>query len=380
VLHVVHRFDTGGLENGIVNLINHMPGECYRHAVLAVTAVTDFRHRIRRDDVQFHALHKPPGQGLWVYPKFLRLLADWRPAVVHTRNFGTLEFQLPAALARVPARVHGEHGRDIDDLDGSSRRHRWGRRLYGPCVQHYIALSNDLADYLRRDIGVAPDKVSQVYNGVDSQRFHPAAQEAAPALAGCPFQAPEHWLVGTVGRMQPVKNQLLLARAFVRALAGAPALRSRLRLVMIGDGPLRAEAQALLAAAGCADLAWLPGERSDVPDVMRTLQAFVLPSLAEGVSNTILEAMACGLPVVATPVGANAELVRHEATGLVLPPGFDEGPMAGAIIRLATDPVAAAAWGAQGRQDVVQRFSMAAMAERYAGVYDRLLGRRSGPR
>jgi sugar transferase (PEP-CTERM/EpsH1 system associated) len=380
VLHVVHRFDTGGLENGIVNLINHMPSERYRHAVLAVTAVTDFRHRIRRDDVQFHALHKPPGQGLWVYPKFLRLLADWRPAVVHTRNFGTLEFQLPAALARVPARVHGEHGRDIDDLDGSSRRHRWGRRLYGPCVQHYIALSNDLADYLRRDIGVAPDKVSQVYNGVDSQRFHPAAQEAAPALAGCPFQAPEHWLVGTVGRMQPVKNQLLLARAFVRALAGAPALRSRLRLVMIGDGPLRAEAQALLAAAGCADLAWLPGERSDVPDVMRTLQAFVLPSLAEGVSNTILEAMACGLPVVATPVGANAELVRHEATGLVLPPGFDEGPMAEAIIRLATDPVAAAAWGAQGRQDVVQRFSMAAMAERYAGVYDRLLGRRSGPR
>ena len=92
--------------------------------------------------------------------------------------------------------------------------------------------------------------------------------------------------------MQTVKAQPVLARAFVRALELQPQLRARLRLVMVGDGPLRAEAQAVLDHAGVAALAWLPGERADVPDVMRGLDCFVLPSLAEGISNTILEAMA----------------------------------------------------------------------------------------
>lgn len=373
VLHVVHRFDTGGLENGIVNLINHMPAEAYRHGVLALTEITDFRHRIRRDDVLFHALHKPPGQGLWLYPRFMRLLKQWRPAVVHTRNLGTLEFQLPAALARVRGRVHGEHGRDIDDLDGSSRRHRWLRRAYSPFVKRYIALSKDLGDYLQRDIGIAAARIHQIYNGVDAQRFSPAVA-APPPIPGCPFQAPAHWLIGTVGRMHPVKNQTLLARAFIQAVQTEPALRERLRLVMIGDGPLRAEAQVMLQAAGCADLAWLPGERSDIPDVMRGLQAFVLPSLAEGVSNTILEAMATGLPVIATPVGANAELVQQGLTGEVLADG-GEALMAQAITRLAGDPERAAAMGRLGRQTVLERFSMAAMAGHYAAVYDGLLGR-----
>ena len=113
-------------------------------------------------------------------------------------------------------------------------------------------------------------------------------------------------IVGTVGRMQQVKDQPMLVRAFVQALQWQPALRDRLRLVLVGDGPLKAQCEALLADAGMTALAWLPGERQDVADVMRGLDCFALPSLAEGISNTILEAMASGLPVVATDVGGFA--------------------------------------------------------------------------
>lgn len=187
-------------------------------------------------------------------------------------------------------------------------------------------------------------------------------------IAGCPFAAPTHWLVGTVGRMQTVKHQTLLARAFVLALQQQPGLRARLRLVLVGDGPLRAQAQAVLAEAGMADLAWLPGERSDVPAIMRGLHAFVLPSLAEGVSNTILEAMATGLPVLATAVGGNAELVQQGQTGLVVP-SDDVPAMAHALCQLVQQPQQAAGMGAAGRAAVDARFSLQAMVAAYHGLY-----------
>ena len=372
VIHVVYRFDTGGLENGLVNLINHMPGQAFRHAVLALTEVTDFRHRVQRDDVEFIALHKAPGHAVALYPRLYRLFRKLRPAVVHTRNLAALECVLPAWAAGVPLRLHGEHGRDVGDFDGSNRKYQWLRRAYRPWVSHYIALSGDLAGYLRDKVHVAPNRISQIYNGVDADRFRPATA-AAPPLDGCPFNPGRHWLVGTVGRMQQVKDQPTLARAFVLALQQQPALRDRLRLVMVGSGPLRAEVQAIISAAGVAGLCWLPGERNDVAEVMRGLACFALPSLAEGISNTILEAMASALPVIATRVGGNAELVAHQRTGLLVP-AADPGAMAAALLELANHPGAAAAMGQAGRAEAEQRFSMQAMVASYQAEYNQQQG------
>ena len=378
IAHVVFRFDTGGLENGIVNLINHMPPAAYRHAVVALTEVNpDFAQRIQRADVQFVSLHKPAGHGHRLYPRFWRCMRELRPALVHTRNLAALEMQVPAAFAGVAARVHGEHGRDVSDLDGSNKRHQWVRRIYSPFVHHYVALSRDLASYLQNTVGVAPTRITQLYNGVDLRSFSPR-QTLAAVAEDCPFASPAHYVIGTVGRMAEVKNQTLLAHAFIAALAQRPELRARLRLVMVGDGPLRGQAQALLDDAGVADLAWLPGERRDVPQIMRSLDCFVLPSLAEGISNTILEAMATGLPVVATDVGGNADLVRHGHTGMIVPSNKVQA-MAASLLRLADEPQTGAIWGAAARADALARFSMQAMVGQYQGLYDRLLKRKSAP-
>jgi sugar transferase (PEP-CTERM/EpsH1 system associated) len=374
VAHVVLRFDTGGLENGVVNLINHMPVEAYRHAVIALTSITDFRKRIARADVEFIALDKPAGHALKVYPQLYRLFRRLRPAIVHSRNLAALEVVVPAWAAGVPLRIHGEHGRDVGDLDGSNRKYQWVRRAYRPFVNRYVALSKDLENYLTDRVGVSAAAVAQIYNGVDVQRFTPAAARAP--IAGCPFADPDLFLAGTVGRMQAVKDQTLLARAFIAALEHAPELRSRLRLVMVGDGPLRHEAQRLLDAAGLAALAWLPGERSDIPDILRGLDAFVLPSLAEGISNTILEAMASGLPVIATRVGGNPELVTDGLTG-VLVPAADLRPMAEALVDYARHPERARAAGRAGRAEAERRFSLQAMVAAYRDLYDRLLERKT---
>lgn len=377
VVHVVYRFDTGGLENGVVNLINHLPERSFRHAIVALTEVVpSFASRIRRQDVSFVSLHKPPGHGVKLYPRLAALFRQLAPAIVHTRNLAALECQVPAWWAGVAARVHGEHGRDIDDPEGTVRRYQWMRRAYRPFVQRYVALSGDLAAYLRDRVGVPAGRITQIINGVDIERFHPAPSGRLPA-PGCPFGDSDLFVVGTVGRMMTVKAQPLLARAFVRALALAPALRPRLRLALVGDGPLRAEAEAVLAEGGVRDLAWLPGERSDVPDVMRGLDAFALPSLAEGISNTILEAMASGLPVLATRVGGNHELVADGSTGRLVPAG-DVEALAQGLVALASDPAAAAAQGRAGRRRVEERFSLPAMVAAYATLYDQLLAGRAG--
>jgi sugar transferase (PEP-CTERM/EpsH1 system associated) len=371
IAHVIHRLDVGGLENGLVNLINRLPQ--YRHAVVCLTDYTDFARRITHDAVSLHALHKREGQDLGLYMRLWRLLLRLRPAVVHTRNLAALEGQLPAWLAGVRGRVHGEHGWDVYDLDGSNARYRWLRRRFRPLVRRYIPLSGELDRYLRQVVGVDADRIAQIYNGVDAERFHPATagREALPVPG---FAPPSAVVIGTVGRMQAVKDPLNLARAFLHLLRTLPAARERLRLVMIGDGPLRREAQALLAAEGAQDLAWLPGSRDDIPALLRALDVFVLPSRAEGISNTILEAMACGLPVIATRVGGNVELIEEGRTGALVP-AADPAALAGAVVRYIDDPLRRNEHGRAGRARVERMFSMEAMVAAYTTVYESLLER-----
>ena len=373
IAHVVYRFDVGGLENGVVNLINGLPRESYRHAVVALTDVTDFRKRIRRDDVRFVALNKQPGHGFRLFPRLFRLFRELQPTIVHTRNMAALEASVPAWLAGVPVRVHGEHGRDMGDLDGTNRRYQRVRRLYRPFVTHYVALSKDLEQYLDRHVGVDSRRIAQIYNGVDTARFSPATDGRA-RIEGCPFTDDDLWLVGTVGRLQQVKDQVTLAEAFVRAVKHGPA-RTPMRLVVAGDGPLRPRVEKVLDAAGMRQLAWLPGARDDVPEILRGLDCFVLPSLAEGISNTILEAMACGLPVIATCVGGNPELVEDGVSGRLVPPVNAEA-MAAALYRYFDDSALARSHGQAGRNAVLQRFSLDRMVADYQSLYDGLVASR----
>ncbi len=375
VAHVIHRFAVGGLENGLVNLINGTPPDRYRHAVIALTDYTEFCHRLRRNDVPVFALHKRSGKDFRSHVRLWRLLRRLCPAIVHTRNLPACEFALVAALAGVRARVHGEHGRDIYDLDGSNRKYNLLRKAVRPFVSCYTAVSHDLAQWLVGTVGVAADKVTRICNGVDTEKFHPR-RGGRPPIGPDGFVGRDAMIVGTVGRMQTVKDQLTLVRAFLRLIETDAGARARLRLVMIGDGPLRQESQTLLRAANAEALAWLPGERGDIAEMLRAMDIFVLPSIAEGISNTILEAMASGLPVVATNVGGNPELVDHGRTGLLVPPSDPEA-LAGAIQAYLRNPERVRVEGQAARDRAKKLFSIDAMIQAYLRLYDAVLKRPS---
>ena len=164
VIHVVFRFDVGGLENGIVNLINRMPVDGYRHLILALTeCAPSFCSRIRRQDVEFMSLHKSEGHGIKLYPRLYRLFRELRPAIVHTRNLAALEAVVPAWLAGVPVRIHGEHGWDSFDPDGRVWKYQFMRRLYSPFVSAYIALSRRIENYLTDKVGIRPEQIGRAH-------------------------------------------------------------------------------------------------------------------------------------------------------------------------------------------------------------------------
>ena len=373
IVHVIHQLDVGGLENGLVNLINHLPPERYRHAIVCLKNATAFRQRLTTPGVAVISLDKREGKDWRHYLRLYRVLKQLRPALVHTRNLGCLEAQLLACLAGVRLRVHGEHGRDMSDLHGTRRKYRLLRKCMLPLVQHFIAVSADLGQWLVDSIGAAPAQVSHIGNGVDSVQFHPRL--GPPAAVGPPgFLCNGAFVIGSVGRMAAVKDHASLVRAFLLLLA-QPGARARLRLIIVGDGPCRQACLELLQQAGVAHLAWLPGARDDVAQLLRAMDLFVLPSLAEGNSNTILEAMATGLPIVATQVGGNAELVLSGWSGTLVPPGSAE-MLADAMLDYYSMPELGPRHGARGRRQVLAEHSLPAMAGAYLAVYDRLTGAR----
>ena len=368
VIHVVYSFDVGGLENGIVNLINRMPADRFRHMIVALTqCVPAFSERIQRHDVEFISLHKGAGHGLKLYPALFRLFREKKPAIVHTRNLAALEMVVPAWLAGVPVRIHGEHGWDSFDREGTSRKYRLVRKLYSPFVSRYVALSRKIESYLHDKVGIAAGRVRRICNGVDASRFVPAP--VRQEISGSPYNDPALTVFGAVGRLQAVKDHASLIRAFGVFVQGNAEAARRARLMIVGGGPLQGMLQDLIRAEQLDGHVWLAGERADVPSMMRGMNVFLLPSLSEGISNTLLEAMATRLPIIATDVGGSAELVVDGQTGRLVPPA-DVARLAEAIAELFADPEKAAGMGEAGCERVQAQFSLDAMVRAYLSLYE----------
>lgn len=376
VVHLIAQLDAGGLENGLINLIRHMPPERYRHTIVCLKDYSEFHAHIKERGVEIISLNKREGKDFGHYLRMFRTLRALQPDLIHTRNLCGIEGQLVAALAGVKLRVHGEHGRDTADLVGRRLKYRLLRRLLRPLIGHFIAVSADLEHWLIDSVGAAPERVSQIANGVDSTLFHPRL--GPPASVGpAGFMHDGAFVIGSVGRMTAGKDHATLVEAFLRLLASPHPAHQRLRLLIAGDGPGRAECLDMLIRAGAAHRAWLPGARSDIPQLLRAMNLFVQPSLAAGGSSAILEAMASGLPVVACAVGANAELVRPGLTGILVPPGSPD-MLAAAIADYCRIPEMGLRHGMRARSEVIARHSLPAMARGYAAVYDSL-GKRGAP-
>lgn len=371
IVHVLHSLDTGGMERIVVSVINGTRDR-YRHAVICLAGFGALRDEIDDPSIVCVSLGKRPGKDLGSYARLWRVLRKLRPDLVQTYNIGALDATLVARLAGVRRVVQAEHGRDVSDPLGRNRKYRLLRRWLQACISRFVAVSQDLATWLRDEIGIRPAKVVCIQNGIDTQRYGSTdgAREARPLLGS--FAPSGSLLVGAVGRLDAVKDHVGLVDAFAMLLDGTPGWAGRLRLVIVGEGSERARIEQHVARLGIGDAVRLLGNCADVPALLQEFDLFVLSSIAEGIPLTVLEAMAAGLPVVATRVGGVGEVVADGETGALVEPS-DPRALATALGRYVEDAGLRHRHGAAGRARVASRFGMQSMLDAYVGLYDGLL-------
>jgi sugar transferase (PEP-CTERM/EpsH1 system associated) len=374
IAHVLYRLDTGGMERILVSLIN-ATADRYRHAVITLCGFGPLRAEIENTASACLSLDKRPGKDWRCYVRLWRALRRLKPDLVQTYNIGTLDLAPMVKLAGVRRLVHAEHGRDAADPNGENPRYRRMRRWMAPFIDRYVAVSEDLQHWLTERAGIQAYKVAYIANGIDVAAFdvRHAASRSRRLLAD--LAPPGSVLIGNVARLDKVKDQasLLAAFALVRAEAGD----TPCRLIIAGEGGQRTALQQQIDRLDLQQNVRLLGDRDDVAALLAECDVFVLSSIAEGMPVTLMEAMAAGLPVVATDVGGVASVVDDGVTGTLTPPS-DPRALANALKSYVTDEILRRRHGAAGRARASAHFSLRAMVGGYVSLYDALLSGRAG--
>ena len=376
ILHVVHSLEVGGLENGLVNLLNRLDPERFQQTVCCLTSAGKFAERIKKSNVEIIEFNLPAGQFRFPLLRLAKLFHRLSPNIVHTRGWPTIDAVFAARCAGVSHLVHGEHGREHSDVDGNNWKRNQIRRLVGHVVDRYVIVCDFFRAWLNKTCRVNDERIIYIPNGVDTEKFRPLNCNSSSEGTSSELRKrircqlglpPDAVIVGTVGRLDPVKDFPTLIKGFHQirnAFAEA-------KLVIVGDGPVRADLTRLSNEFGLASShIWL-GERNDIPELLRCFDLFVQTSIFEGMSNTILEAMASCLPIIATDTGGNPEVVNNGENGILVPVG-NVRELTIALQKYLSDPTLRHQHGFNSRRRATDYFDLSLMAERYAKMYESL--------
>ena len=298
--------------------------------------------------------------------RFARLLRRQRIDVLHTHDFYTNVFGLfGGKLAGVPARVGSRRETFGFRSEKQKRVERWAYGFAHAVVCNSIAVQRQLVSE-----GVAEEKTAVVYNGLDLQRVKPSGMTRAETISQLGLNTGENQrFVTLVANMRhPVKDQPTFLKAAARVVQQVPDAA----FVLAGEGELKGQTSELARNLGLEDKAIFPGRVDRVADLLEISDVCILSSRAEGFSNSILEYMAAGKPVVATDVGGAAEAIQDGVTGYLVPAG-DHELMAERITTLLQDPAKARSMGDRGRRVIVEQFSCETQRSRCEELYQRIL-------
>ncbi len=364
VLHVIDRLDVGGTELGIARVVRGLNGQNFRHRVCAIRGFSeDFVAAQSLAGRVCVAGRSNPGFQFMV-GRLARIMREFRPHVVHSRNWGGIEAIPAARFARVPITIHSEHGYEVDMLAGLPIHRRLMRRFAYKVADVVFTVSEELRNYHALQTWLPAARFRVVPNGVDTVKFCPQPNRRAEMRRQLGLT--EDFVVcGSVGRLVAIKDYSTLLQATKILVArGLP-----ICLLLVGGGPELVNHQDFVAAsAGLSKRVKFLGPSTDVAALLNALDIFVLPSLSEGMSNTLLEAMAAGLPIVASRVGGNPEILQEERSGWLFKAG-DVAELTDRLEHLTQHPALRQNLGQAARQRAESEFSLERMIDRYHELY-----------
>ena len=361
IAHVVLSLKVGGLERVVVDLVKGFRDSNYSCVVCCLETRGEFAAEVDALGVPLYVFHKKDELDLNTIFRLARFLREHKVTIVHTHNPGPHIYGLLAAwLAGVPVRVHTRHGRNFPD----DKKRVWTNRILSWGTDMIVPVSDDAGLVATNIERINPKKIHRIWNGIDINLYTPQHDPVAGPL-----------VIGTVARLSPEKDQGTMLAAFRHVLEEIPDAR----LILVGDGPCAMKLHEEAAKLGMNGHVDFLGQCSNIPEVLKGMSVFTLSSTTEGLSMTLLEAMAAGLPIVATDVGGNRELLRPPQCGLVVP-ARDPRALGRAYIELLLNPQRRAQMGAASRARAVQYFNMDHTLAEYTKLYDELMARKVGRR
>lgn len=360
VVHVVESLETGGMERMVSALARSVDRDRFACSVLCLKRTGPVARELVQASIPVHLYTPGPGASRYLAFRGLSsLLRTLNAHVVHTHNSPALFFGTTAAwLARVPGRVHTEHGRVFPD----ATKYMLAEYVLSRLLFRYVCVSERTRDDVARFERISPRKLEVVPNGVEAPA--PVSERVLHALRQS-FNIPENTrVVGALGRLVAEKGLDRLLKAWPAVIARCPAAR----LLIVGDGPLRAQLVEQAQRLDIAETVHFAGVRTDVNALHKLFDIFVMSSISEGLPLALLEAMAAGRPVVATRVGGMPDALEQGKAGVLVAPA-DPAGLADAIIQLLTQPTFAATVASQARQRFLDRFDVSIMARKYEQLY-----------
>jgi glycosyltransferase involved in cell wall biosynthesis len=369
VLQVLTELLLGGGQRMAVHLATHLDADRFDVRILSLYDSCDSNHEdiLTQHTIPITYLGKRRGLDVRMYFRIGQVVRDYRPDIVHTHLY-SLQYALPAIiLQRVPVAVHTIHS--MADKEGRGPG-RLVRHLAFPNMIQPVAIAGEVERSLKKKYHLKT--CPMIPNGIPVGTYHLEsfdaqqwrAKQGFPTVAGA-------LLFLSIARLEPHKGHQLLLRAFSRIVARNP----HSHLLLAGDGSLRPDLEKQSQKLGIEQSIHFLGERNDIPQLLNAADIFVLASKWEGNPLSVMEAMAAGKPVVCSAVGGVPELVEHEWSGLLIPPG-DELALAQAMQRLATDPALRVRLGREAANVARERFRASLMARHYEELYIKLLDRK----
>lgn len=366
ILHVVDSLGKGGLENGLVNLISRLDRQRFEHVVCAMRRLGPNAERLEAAGARVVCLAGQTGTRFQIRT-LIRTIREVSPDLVHSRNWAAIEAVLAGKWAGARGVIHGEHGLEADTAKTEPWRRNCFRRLAFEAADRVLSVSNQLRDLHARRTGFPARRITVIHNGVDSERFRPEPSLRARVRAELGI-AEDQYCIGCVGNLTPVKDY----GTALRAIGALDKACKDWRLLVIGEGAERGQLEEFVQGhPEWKDRVSFMGLSHRVPELLAAMDVYVLSSVIEGISNSLLEAMASGLPVVATAVGGNPEVVVDGESGLLFPAGDFNG-LAAHLLSLRQQPELRARLSRQARRRVREEFSIDSMVRSYQEVYEGL--------
>jgi sugar transferase (PEP-CTERM/EpsH1 system associated) len=357
VMHLVLNLNVGGLERFIIELIKNYSNSI-SPCIVCLEGAGELAGFVESAEVI--TLNDKPGMKFGAIKRLMVIAKDKNIQIIHTHNEASHFYGSVAGFMGCVPVIHTRHGRYLHN----SRKKILLNTLSSFLSTKVVGVSDDVSELMIRNEFLPRKKVLTIMNGVDVDTYSPQ-----PAKHIFPFNTGSGVVrIGIVARLNEVKDHSNL----LKACKVLKRFTNNFKVVIVGDGPLRSHLESESESLQLQDRVIFTGTRNDIPDILHELDIYVLSSISEGTSMTLLEAMACGLPVVATNVGGNPEVVMDGETGLLVPSRNPEA-LAEKLLLLIRDRGLRTRLGQAGRERILRHFSISTTAQRYEDMYECLL-------